>query len=120
MLSEEAVVQRLNDLVGAEHVVSGEGALAYSVDEKIPAAVAFPASTEEVSAIMAFASAERLKIAPRGSGTKMGFGGVPEQIHLVLALTARAVRVFELVEHLGDDVPPQRTATGGDRGVDVA
>lgn len=95
MLSEEAVVQRLNDLVGAEHVVSGEGALAYSVDEKIPAAVAFPASTEEVSAIMAFASAERLKIAPRGSGTKMGFGGVPEQIHVVLALS----RLNKVVDH---------------------
>ncbi|MFQ5883379.1 MAG: FAD-binding oxidoreductase [Candidatus Methylomirabilales bacterium] len=95
MLSEEALVQRLSDLVGAEHVVAGEGALAYSVDKRVPTAVAFPASVDEVSAIMAFSSAERLKIAPRGSGTKMGVGGVPEQVHLVLALS----RLNGVVDH---------------------
>ena len=95
MLNEEALVQRLSDLVGAEHVVAGEAALPYSVDMTAPMAVAFPASVEEVSAIMAFATSERLKIVPWGSGTKMGFGRVPEQLHVVLALS----RLNRMVDH---------------------
>jgi glycolate oxidase FAD binding subunit len=95
MLSEETLVQRLSDLVGVEHVVAGEAALTYAVDMAVPMAVVFPASVEEVSAIMAFATSERLKIVPWGSGTKMGFGRVPEQLHVVLALS----RLNRMVDH---------------------
>ncbi|MGH7473166.1 MAG: FAD-binding protein, partial [Candidatus Methylomirabilales bacterium] len=70
MLSEGALVQRLSDLVGREHVVAGPPALPYVVDGKVPQAVLFPGTVEEVSAVMALASAERLKVVPWGSGTK--------------------------------------------------
>jgi glycolate oxidase FAD binding subunit len=95
MLSKEALVQQLSNLVGREHVVAGKAALPYSVDMTAPMAVVFPESVNEVSAIMAFASAEGLKIVPRGSGTKMGFGRVPEQLHVVLALS----RLNGMVDH---------------------
>lgn len=86
MLSEEALVQRLADLVGPEHVVAGPAASSYVVDGQVPRAAVFPGVVEEVSAIMAFASGEGLKVVPRGGGTKMALGGIPERVDLVLGL----------------------------------
>jgi len=87
MLSEGALVQRLSDLVGADHIVAGPGVSPYAVDGKLARAVVFPGLVEEVSAIMAFASAEGLKVVPWGSGTKMAFGGIPERVDLVAVLS---------------------------------
>lgn len=103
MLSEGALVQRLSRIVGVEHVVAGEKTLAYAIDGKIPPAVAFPSSVDELSGIMAFASSQGLKIAPRGSGTKIGLGGIPEQVHIVIVLS----RLNRVVEH----EPADMTAT---------
>ncbi len=87
MLSEGVLVQRLSDLVGADHIVAGSGVSPYAVDGKLARAVVFPGLVEEVSAIMAFASAEGLKVVPWGSGTKMAFGGIPERVDLVAVLS---------------------------------
>jgi glycolate oxidase FAD binding subunit len=87
MLSDEALVQRLSGLVGPEHVVAGPPASSYAVDHQVPRAVVLPGSVEAVSAVMAFASAEGLKVVPRGSGTKMALGGIPERVDLVLTLS---------------------------------
>ena len=86
MLSDGAFVQRLRDLVGPEHVVAGPLASSYAVDGQVPRAAVFPGAVEEVSGIMAFASGEGLKVVPRGSGTKMGLGSIPERVDLVLGL----------------------------------
>jgi glycolate oxidase FAD binding subunit len=77
----------LSDLVGADHIVAGPGVSPYAVDGKLARAVVFPGSVEEVSAIMAFASAEGLKVVPWGSGTKMALGGIPERVDLVVVLS---------------------------------
>jgi len=103
MLSEGALVQRLTDLVGPEHIVAGAGVSAYVVDGKVPRAVVFPGSVEEVSAIIAFASAAGLKVVPWGSGTKMAFGGIPERVDLVVVLS----RLNGVVDH----EPADMTAT---------
>lgn len=100
MLSEGALVQRLSGLVGQEHVVAGPGAAQYAVDAQVPRAVAFPGSVEEVSAILAFASAEGLKVVPWGSGTKMALGGIPERVDLVLGLS----RLSGAVDHEPGDM----------------
>jgi glycolate oxidase FAD binding subunit len=100
MLSEGALVQRLRDLVGGEHIVAGPDALPYGVDGKVPRIVAFPGSVEEVSAVLAFASAEGLKVVPRGSGTKIAFGGIPEGVDLVLVLS----RLKGVVDHEPGDM----------------
>ncbi len=100
MLSEGTLVQRLSDLVGFEHVVTGPEASRYVVDGKVPQAVVFPASVEEVSAVMAFASAEGLKVVPWGSGTKMALGGIPERVDLVLVLS----RLNRVVDHEPGDM----------------
>ncbi len=100
MLSEGALVQRLSDLVGREHVVTGPGASRYVVDGKVPQAVVFPGSVEEVSTIMALASAEGVKVVPWGSGTKMALGGIPERVDLVLVLS----RLNGVVDHEPGDM----------------
>lgn len=87
MLSEGALGQRLSDLVGADHVVVGPRASPYVVDGNLARAVVFPATLEEVSAIMAFTSAEGLSVVPWGSGTKMALGGIPERVDLVVVLS---------------------------------
>ena len=103
MISEKGLVRCLGDLVGGEHVFAGAKAQVYAVDGKIPTAVITPSSVEEVSAVMAFASGEGLKVAPWGGGTKMPFGGVPERIDLVLSLS----RLNGIVDH----EPADMTAT---------
>ena len=100
MLSEGALVQRVRDLVGGEHILTGPDASAYGVDGKVPRAVTFPGSVEEVSAVLAFASAEGLKVVPRGSGTKMALGGIPERVDLVLGLS----RLKGTVDHEPGDM----------------
>jgi len=100
MLSEGALVQRLTDLVGPEYVVAGPGAVPYAVDGKVPQAVVSPGSVEQVSAILGFASTERLKVVPWGSGTKMELGGIPERVDLVLALS----RLNGVVDHEPGDM----------------
>jgi glycolate oxidase FAD binding subunit len=87
MLTQDELVQRLSGLVDPEPVVAGPPASPYAVDHQVPRAVVFPGSVEEVSAVMAFASAEGLKVVPRGSGTKMALGGIPERVDLVLVLS---------------------------------
>ncbi len=103
MISEKGLLRCLGELVGVEHVSAGPMSPAYAVDGKIPTAVVTPGSVEEVSAVMGFALGEGLKVAPRGGGTKMPFGGVPERIDLVLSLS----RLNGIVDH----EPADMTAT---------
>jgi len=100
MLSEGALVQHLSGLVGQEHVVAGPGAARYAVDGQVPRAVVLPGSVEEVSGILAVASAEGLKVVPWGGGTKMAFGGLPEHVDLVLGLS----RLSGAVDHEPGDM----------------
>lgn len=100
MLSDSALIQRLSDLVGAEHVAAGPGASTYTVDGKTPRAVVSPGSPEQVAATLAFAAAEDLKVVPWGNGTKMALGGIPERVDLVVALS----RLKRVVDHEPSDM----------------
>jgi glycolate oxidase FAD binding subunit len=100
MLSEGALVQRLSDLVGREHVVADPGAARFAVDGKAPRAVVSPRSVEELSGIMTLAAAEGVRVVPRGSGTKIGLGGLPERVDVVLALS----RLNGVVDHEPGDM----------------
>jgi glycolate oxidase FAD binding subunit len=61
---------------------------AYAVDETIPAAVAKPASTEEIAAIVRFAALEKLAVIPCGNRTKLGIGMPPSRYDIALDMTA--------------------------------
>ena len=78
------LAEELKKIVGAEQVLMGEDINEdYARDEMplygkhMPEAVVFVQSTEEVSAIMKLASANKLPVTVRGSGTGLVGGCVP-------------------------------------------
>ncbi len=60
---------------------------AYAVDGKRPKVVVAPKTVDEVSKIVAYANQQRLALIPMGNGTKMGMGGIPKKIEMVLLTT---------------------------------
>lgn len=62
----------------------------YSHDEasagRVPLAVAFPVSTAEVAAVMAWANAKRITVIPRGAGSGLSGAAVPLGDAVVLSL----------------------------------
>jgi len=96
------VLSSLERILGSERVKSApEDLIAYSYDaylqESLPGAVVFPKTTEEVSAIMRLASAERIPVTPRGAGTNLTGGSIPVAEGIVLCLT-RMNRILEIDE----------------------
>ena len=86
-VSAPALQEALLEIVGGDHVLSDANALAsYTVDGLTPAAVVRPGSVEEVSRVLALASAERLAVVPRGAGTCQGLGNPPRRLDVVLEL----------------------------------
>ena len=61
---------------------------------QMPMAVIFPETTEEVSAILKWASCENISIVTRGSGTGLSGGSVPSPGSVVVC-TARMNRILE-------------------------
>ncbi|MEW6595197.1 MAG: FAD-linked oxidase C-terminal domain-containing protein [Thermodesulfobacteriota bacterium] len=95
-----AILKRLAAIVGTENLTaSPEECLCYAYDgtgrEFPPAAVVFPASTDEVGAIMRLASEHRLPVVPRGAGTGMSGGALAVQGGIVLAMS-RMNRIVEI------------------------
>ncbi|MGQ9586192.1 MAG: FAD-binding oxidoreductase [Anaerolineae bacterium] len=99
---ETAILKELEQIVGKKHVLTSlEDLIAYSYDSTFaecrPEAVASPASTEEVSAVMQVAHAHRIPVVPRGMGSGLAAGSVPFAGGLVLNLT-RLNRILEIDE----------------------
>ena len=90
-----AVLKKLAAIVGPANLTTlPEELMCYSYDgtaqEFLPTAVAFPASTEEISAIMRLASATPFPVVPRGAGTGMTGGSLPIHGGLVLVMSRLA------------------------------
>src|SRR4051794_20588730 len=80
-------------VVGAEHVRDDAGALltfstdATPLERGRPDVVVFPATTDEVAAVIRIANERRVPVVPRGSGTNLSAGTVPHRGGIVLVLT---------------------------------
>lgn len=90
----------LVDLLGSTKVSVEQPVLVtHSTDKwfaaNLPQAVVFAESTEDVSALMKFASARSIPVTPRGSGVGYVGGCVPQQGGIALSL-ARMNRILEL------------------------
>jgi glycolate oxidase len=85
--------EALAAIVGDEHVRADAGALltfstdATPLERGRPDVVVFPATTEEVAAIVTVANERRTPVVPRGSGTNLSAGTVPHRGGIVLVLT---------------------------------
>ena len=84
----------LSGVVGLDELVPEERLTDYAVDGWTPGAVARPGSREAVSAVLAWANTEGLKVSPRGGGTQTGLGNLATGLDVVLDLT-RLDRVLD-------------------------
>ena len=95
--------RRLDEAVGSANVRDDAGTLvAYSTDSTPlqrgrPDVVVFPAGTEEVAAVLRIADEARVPVVPRGSGTNLSGGTVPNRGGIVLVMT-RMNRLIEVDE----------------------
>jgi glycolate oxidase len=98
-----AVLGELRGIVGASHVLTTDGDVepfsrdATPLFRARPDAVVLPATTAEVSAVMALATRHRIPVTPRGSGSNLAAATVPEHGGIVLVLT-RMNKVLEVSE----------------------
>ncbi len=69
-----------------------DGLAAY---RRVPLAVALPRTTEEVSAVLAFCNAHGVPVVPRGAGTSLSGGAIPQEDAVVLGV-AKMSRVLEV------------------------
>ena len=95
-------IRKLESIVGREYVIHHpDDLLVYeydgSVDKAIPRAVVLPASTDEVSRVLAVADEAGVPVVGRGSGTGLSGGAIALQDGLQVALT-RMNRILEIDE----------------------
>lgn len=83
----------MKEVVGRDHVRIDEGALvtfstdATPLERGRPDVIVFPATAEEIAAVLRIANEQRLPLVPRGSGTNLSAGTVPQLGGIVLVLT---------------------------------
>ena len=81
-------------------VISEDERRAFETDgltgyRRIPLAVALPRSTDEVAAVLRFCHAQGVKVVPRGAGTSLCGGAIPQEDAIVLGV-AKMNRVLEI------------------------
>lgn len=94
------LAKTLEGIVGNEHVQADGEAGRYAVDGVVPAAVVFPGSVEEVSAVLAACSKTGTAVVPWGGGSSMGLGAVPRKVDVVLGLA----RLNQVIDHEPGDM----------------
>ena len=97
---QRRLIRELEAIVGRGNVIHHpEDLLVYeydgSIDRAIPQAVVFPASTEEVSRVVALAQREGLPVVGRGAGTGLSSGAIASMGGIQVALT-RMNRILEV------------------------
>ena len=107
-MNKPELLQRLEAIVGSENVLYSDMDLElYSYDASLdrarPDAVVLPASTGEVSRVVALAHEEKIPVIGRGSGTNLTGGTVPVRGGIVIHFS-KMNRILEV------DIP-NRTAT---------
>jgi len=96
---DQSVLARRDRIVaGLRAIVPGEGVIAaeremrpYESDgltayRQLPMVVVLPETTEQVSRVLAFCHAERIKVVPRGAGTSLSGGALPLEDGVLLGM----------------------------------
>ena len=89
----DAIVAGLARLVPADALVSSEDERrAFETDgftayRRLPLAVVLPSTTQEVAAVLAFCHREGVKVVPRGAGTSLCGGAIPQEDAVVLGVS---------------------------------
>jgi glycolate oxidase len=97
----DEILDGLGRLVAAEAlIVTEDERRAFETDaltayRKMPLAVVLPSTTEEVSAVLKFCHANGVKVVPRGAGTSLAGGAIPQEDAIVLGV-AKMNRVIAI------------------------
>jgi glycolate oxidase len=97
----DAIIEGLRPLVAAEAlIISEDERRAFETDaltayRRMPLAVVLPSTTEEVSAVLKFCRANRVKVVARGAGTSLAGGAIPQEDAIVLGV-AKMNRVLDV------------------------
>src|SRR6266568_1866513 len=99
-IKKAEVVRELSTLLGARYVLHTPYDLMLyeydaSIDRSTPDIVVFPASTEEVAAIVKIASRYNVPVVPRGTGTGLSGGAIPIYGGIMIVF-ARMNRILEI------------------------
>lgn len=102
-----ALAAALAEIVGARHVLTGEAAQPFLVDwlgkyRGAATAVVRPASTEEVSRVVAACAAARAPIVPQGGRTSLSGGATPDASGRAVALSLARLNRIRAVDPVGD------------------
>jgi glycolate oxidase FAD binding subunit len=86
---------QLKEIAGKATVIQDRYKLeTYALDGKRPKVIVSPRTMDEVSKVITYANEHRLAVTPMGNGTKIGMGGVPKKMDIVL-LTRRLNRIID-------------------------
>jgi glycolate oxidase FAD binding subunit len=88
----------LAEIVGEEHLRAATADDAF--DDVTPQRVAEPGSAEDLARCLCWARSAGVKVAPRGGGTKLGWGNPPAACDLLLSTT----RLNRVLEHAWADM----------------
>jgi glycolate oxidase len=96
----DVIVGDLGDLLGVEGVVSDAAELVpFETDgfiavRQLPLCVVLPRTTQEVAAALKYCARYNIPVVPRGAGTSLSGGAIPQNDAVVIALT-RMNRILE-------------------------
>ena len=96
----DALLEKLCAAVGSANVLTGIELSPFVVEGRTPEAAVFPASVEEVAAVIALAAEAGMPVTPWGGGTAASVGLPAARSGLVLGLR----RLGRLLEHEPGDL----------------
>ncbi len=91
-------IEELRAIVGDEHL--RDATPADTIDGVQPCYAIEPGTADEMAHVLHLANAAELRIAPRGGGSKLGWGTPPHGVDLVLSMT----RLDRVLEHAWGDM----------------
>jgi glycolate oxidase len=97
----DAIIEGLARLVPPEALITSEDERrpyetdAFTAYRRLPLAVVLPGTTAEVSAVLRFCSEQGVPVVPRGAGTSLAGGAIPQEDAVVIGVS-RMNRILEL------------------------
>lgn len=97
----QEIIQSLQKLVPGEGVISDATELvpyetdAFTAYRRVPLAVVLPETTEQVSAVLKYCNKAGLPVIPRGAGTSLAGGAIPQEDAVVIGI-AKMSRVLDV------------------------
>ncbi len=101
LLRRDSILEGLAAMLPPECLIADEsGRRAFETDaltayRRLPLAVVLPRTTEEVARVMRYCRDQRVNVIPRGAGTSLSGGAIPQEDAVVVALTKMS-RILEV------------------------